>query len=201
MSLRSAGPCINNISCTISCTIYPVQYILSPNMNYSVFWINNYADSLSYILQTSRIIMWIHLRLHFLQWWLTPLDIIGNPWNPLYHRNMVLRGMRGSSIDHIVPRDVHEPPRWPINPFFPTVAFNICCPRDRVSRHNGGTAGAPLKRVPPPAGAPAVAPLCRDTQSLGQQMLERWEKMGHWKPIRACIEIPAFLFFLQNRLL
>ena len=27
----------------------------------------------------------------------------------------------------------------------PTVAFNICCPRDCVSRHNGGTAGAPLK--------------------------------------------------------
>ena len=24
-------------------------------------------------------------------------------------------------------------------------AFNICCPRDCVSRHNGGTAGAPLK--------------------------------------------------------
>ena len=27
----------------------------------------------------------------------------------------------------------------------PTVAFNICCPRDCVSRHNGGTAGGPLK--------------------------------------------------------
>ena len=26
----------------------------------------------------------------------------------------------------------------------PTVAFNICCPTDCVSRHNGGTAGAPL---------------------------------------------------------
>ena len=32
-----------------------------------------------------------------------------------------------------------------INPFMPTVAFNICCPRDCVSRHNGGTTGAPLK--------------------------------------------------------
>ena len=31
------------------------------------------------------------------------------------------------------------------NPFMPTVAFNICCPRDCVSRHNGGTSGAPLK--------------------------------------------------------
>ena len=30
------------------------------------------------------------------------------------------------------------------DPFLPTVAFNICCPRDSVSRHNRGTAGAPL---------------------------------------------------------
>ena len=27
----------------------------------------------------------------------------------------------------------------------PTGAFNICCPRDCVSQHNGGTSGAPLK--------------------------------------------------------
>ena len=32
-----------------------------------------------------------------------------------------------------------------LNPFMPTGAFNICCPRDCVSRHNGGTSGAPLK--------------------------------------------------------
>ena len=32
-----------------------------------------------------------------------------------------------------------------VNPFMPTVAFNICCPRDCVSRHNGSTAGVPLK--------------------------------------------------------
>ena len=32
-----------------------------------------------------------------------------------------------------------------INPLMPTGAFNICCPRDCVSRHNGGTSGAPLK--------------------------------------------------------
>ena len=31
------------------------------------------------------------------------------------------------------------------NPFMPTGAFNMCCPRDCVSRHNGGTSGAPLK--------------------------------------------------------
>ena len=67
-----------------------------------------------------------------------------------------------------------------INPFMPTVAFNICCPRDCVSRHNGGTAGAPLKPLRDDSalralstlrglrGAPAVPPLCRETQSLGQ---------------------------------
>ena len=27
-------------------------------------------------------------------------------------------------------------------------------------------------------GAPEVPPLCRETQSLGQQMLERWEQIG-----------------------
>ena len=27
----------------------------------------------------------------------------------------------------------------------PTGAFKICCPRDCVSQHNGGTSGAPLK--------------------------------------------------------
>ena len=27
-------------------------------------------------------------------------------------------------------------------------------------------------------GAPEVPPLCRETQSLGKQMLERWEQMG-----------------------
>ena len=39
-----------------------------------------------------------------------------------------------------------------VNQFLPTVAFsqlssNMCCPRDCVSRHNGGTSGAPL--IPP----------------------------------------------------
>ena len=32
-----------------------------------------------------------------------------------------------------------------VNPLMPNGAFNICCPRDCVSRHNGGTTGAPLK--------------------------------------------------------
>ena len=31
------------------------------------------------------------------------------------------------------------------NTFMPTVAFNICCLRDCVSRHNGGATVAPLK--------------------------------------------------------
>ena len=30
------------------------------------------------------------------------------------------------------------------NPLMPNGAFNNCCPRDCVSRHNGGTSGAPL---------------------------------------------------------
>ena len=59
----------------------------------------------------------------------------------------------------------------------------MCCPRDCVSRHNGGTAGTPLKPLRDDSalralsslrglrGAPAVPPLCRETQSLGQQML------------------------------
>ena len=66
----------------------------------------------------------------------------------------------------------------------PTVAFNICCPRDCVSRYNGGTSGAFLKPLRDDSalrvlttlrglrGAPVVPPLCRETQSLGQQMLE-----------------------------
>ena len=65
----------------------------------------------------------------------------------------------------------------------PTGAFNICCPRDCVSLHNGGTLGAPLKPLRVDSalralstlrglrGAPGVPPLCRETQSLGQQML------------------------------
>ena len=72
-------------------------------------------------------------------------------------------------------------------PFVPTVAFsqlnsNMCCPRDCVSRHNGGTSGAALKPLRDDSalralstlfclrGAPEVPPLCRETQSLGQQM-------------------------------
>ena len=57
----------------------------------------------------------------------------------------------------------------------PTVALNICCPRDCVSRHNGGTSGAPLKPFRDDSalralsslrglrGAPEVPPLCGET--------------------------------------
>ena len=55
-----------------------------------------------------------------------------------------------------------------------------------VSRYNGGTSGEPLKPLRVDSalralsslrglrGAPEVPPLYRETQSLGQQMLERW---------------------------
>ena len=61
--------------------------------------------------------------------------------------------------------------------------FFICCPRDCVSQHNGGTSGSPLKPLRVDSalralstlrgfrGAPEAPPLCRETQSLGQQML------------------------------
>ena len=61
--------------------------------------------------------------------------------------------------------------------------FFICCPRDCVSRHNGGTSGAPLKPLRVDSAlkallslrglrrAPAVPSLCRQTQFLVQQML------------------------------
>ena len=61
----------------------------------------------------------------------------------------------------------------------PSGAFNICCPRDCVSQHNGGTSGASLKPLRVDSalralstlrdlrGAPEVPPLCRETQSLG----------------------------------
>ena len=57
----------------------------------------------------------------------------------------------------------------------PSGAFNICCPRDCVSRHNGDTSGAPLKPLRVDSalralsslrglrGAPKVPPLCWET--------------------------------------
>ena len=66
------------------------------------------------------------------------------------------------------------------NPFFPTVP--TCSVRETASL---GIMGPPLKPVRDDSalralsslrglrGAPEVPPLCRETQSLGQQMLER----------------------------
>ena len=92
------------------------------------------------------------------------------------------------------PRVAMEQLAYLFNPFVPTVVFsqlssNVCCPRDCVYRHNGGTSVAPLipLRVDSALrrsalrtlstlrglrGAPEVPPLCRETQSLGQQMLK-----------------------------
>ena len=62
----------------------------------------------------------------------------------------------------------------------PTGAFNICCPRDCISLHNGGTSGAPLKPLRVDSALRALStlrdlraerPLCRGKQSLGQQIL------------------------------
>ena len=70
------------------------------------------------------------------------------------------------------------------NQFLPTVPTFAVWETD-VSRHNGGTSGAPLKPLRVDSflralsslrglrGAPAVPPSCQETQSLGQQMLER----------------------------
>ena len=69
------------------------------------------------------------------------------------------------------------------NQFLPTVP-TFDARETNVSRHNGGTTGAPLKPLRDDnalralsslrglRGAPAVPPLCRETQSLGQHMLE-----------------------------
>ena len=70
-------------------------------------------------------------------------------------------------------------------PTVPTVAVR----ETDDSRHNGGTEGAPLK---PPRDdsalrslsraleAPEIPPLCRETQSLGQQMLRKSNGGQKW---------------------
>ena len=63
-----------------------------------------------------------------------------------------------------------------VNPFMPTGAFNICCPRDCVSRHNGGTSGAPLKPLRDDSALRALSSL-----QGGQKLVaktQRWAKMG-----------------------
>ena len=54
----------------------------------------------------------------------------------------LIKNINASKASHKLKNDASE---QMFNPFLPTVAFNICCPRDCVSRHNGGISGAPLK--------------------------------------------------------
>ena len=73
-----------------------------------------------------------------------------------------------------------------LNLFFPTVPTFAVRETD-VSRHNGGTSGAPLKPLRNDSamrvlyrllgglrGAPEVPHYAERRQSLGQQILERW---------------------------
>ena len=95
-----------------------------------------------------------------------------------------------------------------INPFISTVAFNICCPRDCVSRPNGGTAGAPLKPLRDDSalrtlsslrglrGTPEVPPLCRETsvsRTANVGTLECWNLMS---PV---IKAPGFFVYIDER--
>ena len=53
---------------------------------------------------------------------------------------------RGKDEKEIQEKSEEKVKRGPsFNPLMPSGSFNICCPRDCVSRHNGGTSGAPLK--------------------------------------------------------
>ena len=67
------------------------------------------------------------------------------------------------------------------NPFMPTVPTFAVRETD-VSWHNGGTSGAPLKPLRDDIALRALSPrfphYAERRQSLGQQMLERWAKMG-----------------------
>ena len=62
------------------------------------------------------------------------------------------------------------------NPLMPNGAFNICCPRDCVSRHNGGTSGAPLKPLRVDS-ALILTPLSRLNKST---VLYVPNSSGHW---------------------
>ena len=55
-------------------------------------------------------------------------------------------------------------------------AFNICCPRDCVSRHNGGTSGAPLKPLRVDSALRALS-----TASLGIMGAPEVRFLPHWK--------------------
>ena len=48
-----------------------------------------------------------------------------------------------------------------VNPLMPNGAFNICCPTDCVSRHNGGASGAPLKPLRVDSALSTIEPECQ----------------------------------------
>ena len=97
----------------------------------------------------------------------------------------------------------------------PSGAFNICCPRDCVSRHNGGTSGAPLKPLRVDStlralstlrglrGVPEGPPLCRETSvsrtanvgTVGMNGLTAW-----WLLLSSSYS-NFFLLFYSNCLL
>ena len=66
----------------------------------------------------------------------------------------------------------------------PTVAFNICCPRDCVSRHNGGTSGAPLKPLRDDSALRielCTRELLQQFESIYQLTSEFWREFPcHW---------------------
>ena len=59
----------------------------------------------------------------------------------------------------------------------PIVAFNICCQRDCVSRHNGGTAGAPLKPL-------------RDDSALTDSSTPSTDPVRGGRGVRVCMGAP-----------
>ena len=57
----------------------------------------------------------------------------------------------------------------------PNGVFNICCPRDCVSRHNGGTSGSPLKPLRVDSALTSITPsydvACSIVGSVGDARL------------------------------
>ena len=81
------------------------------------------------------------------RWCVPHIGPMAPPWSAMQISQIKNNLQNKVRFEHL-PHAAQGPMRWNlvrINSFMPTVAFNICCPRDCVSRHNGGTAGAPLK--------------------------------------------------------
>ena len=96
-------------------------------------------------------------------------------------RNKLIEETKLKKVEGHQRKTSQDKPLMPVGNY--SYQFFICCPRDCVSRLNGGTSGAPLKPLRVDSalralstlsglrGAPEVPPLYRQTQSLGQQML------------------------------